>query len=353
VPPPTEAAGPIDPAALADLLDHAVAAAPGPGFSGVVRIDAPGLAEPVARAHGLAHRGHGIANAVDTRFGVASGAKGFTALTVASLVEDGTLALATPARELLGGDLPLVDDAVTVEHLLGHRSGIGDFLPEDGDTDITDYVLPVPVHLLLDTEQYLPVIDGHPQAFPPGERFAYCNGGYVLLALLAERAAGVGFHDLVVERVCRPAGLADTGFPRADEPDGRTALGYLHADGLRTNVLHLPVRGSGDGGIVTTVADVRALWEALFAGRIVPAGRVAAMVRPHSDVPEESARYGLGFWLHETGPAVALEGYDAGVSFRSVHDPERDVTLTVVGNTSEAAWPVVRALEAALWPPEG
>jgi len=29
--------------------------------------------------------------------------------------------------------------------------------------------------------------------FPAGERFAYNNGGYVLLALLAERASGLDF----------------------------------------------------------------------------------------------------------------------------------------------------------------
>ncbi len=40
------------------------------------------------------------------------------------------------------------------------------------------------------------------------------------------------------------------------------------------------------------------------------------MVRPHSDVPSESMRYGLGFWLHPTGDAVILVGGDAGVSFR-------------------------------------
>lgn len=336
---------------IAALLDRVVAG-PGRALSGVVRVDLP-AGEPVVGAFGLAHRGHGIANTPTTRFGIASGVKGFTALTVMSLVEDGTLGLDTTARSLLGADLPLVDDGVTVEHLLGHRSGIGDFLPEGPDMDIAAYALPVPVHELVDTEQYLPVLDGHPQAFPPGERFGYCNGGYVLLALLAERAAGVGFHELVDRRVCRPAGLADTGFSRSDEPDDRTALGYLHAEGLRTNVLHLPVRGSGDGGIVTTAADVRALWSALFAGRIVGRDRVEAMVRPRSDVPEEHARYGLGFWRHPAGPGVALEGYDAGVSFRSVHDPERDVTLTVIGNTSEGTWPAVRPLEAALWPPEG
>ena len=117
--------------------------------------------------------------------------------------------------------------------------------------------------------------------------------------------------------------MRDTAFLRSDEPGERAAPGYLDGDGLRTNVLHLPVRGSGDGGIYSTAADIHALWSALYAGRIVPVDRVAEMVRPDSDVPSESMRYGLGFWLHPTGDAVILEGADAGVSFRSVHD-QRD-----------------------------
>jgi len=55
-----------------------------------------------------------------------------------------------------------------------------------------------------------------------------------------------------------------------------------------------------------------------------------------------SSRYGLGFWLHETSDAVMLEGYDAGVSFRSMHDPGRGITRTVISNTSEGAWPIAR-----------
>ena len=61
----------------------------------------------------------------------------------------------------------------------------------------------------------------------PGERFAYCNGGYVVLALIAERASGTAFHDLVEHRVCAPAGMVDTAFLRSDELPGGVALGYL------------------------------------------------------------------------------------------------------------------------------
>src|SRR4051794_41544124 len=106
-----------------------------------------------------------------------------------SLVEDGRLGLATTARSVLGDDLPLVDDAVTVEHLLAHRSGIGDYLDESGLGSVDEYVMPVPVHRLATTEDYLQVLDDHPQVSAPGERFAYNNGGFVVLALPAERAA--------------------------------------------------------------------------------------------------------------------------------------------------------------------
>lgn len=314
------------------------------GFSGVVSVDHAGETE-LARAYGHAHRAYAVANTVGTRFGIASGTKGLTALTVVDLIERDQLSYETTARSILGDDLPLIDDAVTVEQLLAHRSGVGDHVDEDADLEITDYVLPVPVHTLAETAGYLPVLGPLEPKFAPGERFTYCNGGYVVLALIIERVSGLSFHDAVRERVIEPAGMRDTAFLRSDDLPAGTATGYL-TDGpdSRTNLLHLPVRGTGDGGIYSTVADLSTFWRSLFAGRIVPAERVAEMVRPHSDVPDESMRYGLGFWLHETTDEVVLEGYDAGVSFRSVHQPQTSLTHTVIANTSDGAWPIAQHL---------
>jgi len=317
-------------------------------FSGVVRVDsAHGVG--VEKAYGLAHRGHGIPNSADTQFAIASGTKGLTALTVASLVEEGRIELSTSARSVLGADLPLVGDEVTIEHLLSHRSGIGDYLDEAGDHDLADYPMPVPVHELASTEEYVAALDGRPMTSAPGERFAYNNSGYVVLALIAERVGGSPFADLVRRRVCEPAGMRDTAFLRSDELPGRAALGYLMVDGAwRTNVFHLPVRGSGDGGIYSTAADLSSFWNALFAGQIVSNDLVDELVRPHSDAPAHSQRYGLGFWLHASTDAVGLEGYDAGVSFRSVHDPRARITHTVISNTTDGAWPLARHLEERL-----
>ena len=329
--------------ALEDALDSVAKTT---DFSGVVRVDRSGGV--FARAYGLADRAHGISNTIDTRFGIASGTKGLTALAVVSLIEAGMLDLSTTARSVLGTDLPMIDEAVTIEHLLSHRSGIGDYFDEDAFEQITDYVMAVPAHELATTEDYLVVLDGHPTVSAPGERFAYNNGGYVVLALISERASGVPFHELVRQHVCEPAGMHDTAFLRSDELPGRAAVGYLTADGPRTNVFHLPVRGSGDGGIYSTAADFGSLWSAVFAGRIVSEGWVAEMVRPRSEVPSESRRYGLGLWLHTSGNAVELHGYDAGVSFRSVHDPGSGTTSTVISNTSEGTWPIETLLDEHL-----
>jgi CubicO group peptidase (beta-lactamase class C family) len=317
------------------------------GFSGVVRVDRAGRTE-LAKAYGYADRAQEAPNQVDTLFATASGNKGLTALVVVALVERGALAFDATARSLLGDDLPLIAEDVTVEHLLAHRSGIGDYLDEDEVSHITDYVLPVPVHELTTTEHYLPVLDGHPTVSPAGERFAYNNAGYVVLALLAERASGIGFPYLVRTLVCEPAGMTDTSFLRSDELPGRAAKGYLAVDGLRTNIFHLPVLGSGDGGLYSTAADFSAFWESLYAGRIVPGDLVAAMTKPRSDWPEESRRYGLGFHLGATGDGVFLEGYDAGVSMTSWHQPSSSTTYTVISNWSQGSWPIATLLDARL-----
>jgi CubicO group peptidase (beta-lactamase class C family) len=311
-----------------------------PDFAGVVSVSRGDEVE-FEQAYGLADRAHAIPATLDTQFAIASGSKAFTALAVVSLIADGVLSLPTTARSLLGDDLPMIADDVTVEHLLAHRSGIGDYL----DEDLAEEPPPkVPVQELATTEDFIPALDGFATKFAAGTRFSYCNAGYVVLALLAERASGVPYHDLVAERVTKPAGMADTAYLRSDELPGRAAICYLND--VRTNVFALPVRGNGDGGAYSTSADIRAFWSALFAGRIVSDADVAQMVRPRSDAG--TMRYGLGFWLAPVGPVVAIEGADHGVSFRSVHDPSDGLTWTVISNSTEGAWPVARRLREML-----
>ncbi len=108
------------------------------------------------------------------------------------------------------------------------------------------------------------------------------------------------------------------------------------------------MRGNGDGRIYSTAAAIGRLCSAVFEGQIVAPDWVTAMVRPRSDVPDESMRYGLGFWLHASTDAMLLVGNNAGVSFYSVHGAHASLTYTVLSNTSRGAWPIARLLDERL-----
>ena len=145
-----------------------------------------------------------------------------------------------------------------------------------------------------------------------------------------------------------PAGLGHTGFLPLNALPADAALGYVHDEGDLVNTLHLPVLGNGDGGAFTTADDLHRFWLALLDGRIVSPESVEEMTRPRHDVPSEGLRHGLGFWIHRKHPALVLEGYDAGASFRSTHLVGARTTVTVLGNSSEGAWPVISVLAAAI-----
>ena len=325
-------------------LDNAVAAKT---FTGVVTVDVADR-RILERCEGFIHRALRVPMTAQTRIAIASGSKAFTALAVMRLIEDGELRLDQPVRGLLGDDLPLIDDGVTLEHLLTHTSGIGDYLDEDSDWEVSDYVLSLPVHTLTTSEAFLPMLDGHPRKFAPGERFAYSNGGYMVLSVLLERATGDTYHEALRRLVFEPAGLQRTGFLPLNGLPADAAPGYVLSEGDLVNTLHLPVLGNGDGGAFTTADDLHRFWLALLDGRIVSRATVEAMTRPRHDVPDENMRYGMGFWIHRTHPALVLEGYDAGASFRSTHIVETQTTVSVLGNSSEGAWPVISALAQAI-----
>ena len=132
----------------------------------------------------------------------------------------------------------------------------------------------------------------------PGTIFRYNNSGFVILSLVLERIAG-GFVTAVDTHVFAPAAMTDSGFFRADDLPGATALGYLE-DG-RTNVFHLPIVGAGVG-------------------------------------------YGRGFWVSTDGDHVWLEGMDAGVSVMTGFRRSSGLRYSVLSNTSGGVWPLAKLI---------
>ena len=315
-------------------------------FSGVVRIDR-GDEVVLEKAYGFAHRGYEIPNETDTRFAIASGVKGLTALAVVGLVEDGTLELTTTARSLLGDDLPLIADDVTVEHLLAHRSGIGDYFDEDVETEITDYLL-----------RY-PSTDSSTRRTTSRCSAGIRRSSRPTSASRTATAASSSSRSSRSERAAcrstsssRSASASRPGCPRR-RSCARTSCRAAPRSATSPRTVFARTCSTCRCAVPATAASTRRLPTCVRSGKRSSRGGssrewVAEMTRPRSDSPEDDRRYGLGFWLHGTTDAVMLEGYDAGVSFRSLHDPVARVTATVISNWSNGAWPLVPLLEEAL-----
>ena len=321
-------------------------------FSGVVSVRAAPNAL-FERAYGFADRANRIANTTATRFGTASATKGFTALAACALIESGRLALETSVTDVVDAELPHVAPEVTVERLLTHTSGIGDYYDEDVVTDFTDYQVSIPWSRLARVRDYLPLLAEPPAKSAPGERFSYSNSGFVLLGLMVETVAGVPYQEFVETRIFEPAGMSESGFFRFDRLPGSTALGYIdEEDGSwRTNVYSLPVVGGPDGGAFCTAADMGRFWSALHSDRILGAEWRERLLRPHVSLPKPGSFYGLGIWIAEGADGRAyhyLEGADAGVTFSSLHGGDEAAAYTVACNAPAGADPILRLLDREL-----
>ena len=321
-------------------------------LSGVVSVRL-GSNDAFERAYGYADRANKIANTMRTRFATASATKAFTALAACVLLEEGRLAPDASVTEVLGVALPHLSREVTVEHLLTHTSGIGDYYDEDVVTDFTDFHLPIPWYRLERPRDYVPLLAELPPKFPPGERFSYSNSGYILLGLVVEDVAGVPYQEFVQTRIFDQAGMSEAGFFRLDALPESTALGYIDAEdgSWRTNVDNLPVVGGPDGGAFCTAADMARFWSALDRDVILGRAWRERFLRPHVTDPSSGVSYGLGVWIHQ-GPAGPpfhyLEGADAGVSFTSLHGAERGVEYTVACNAPPGATEIVALLDEAI-----
>ncbi|MGL5649266.1 MAG: serine hydrolase domain-containing protein [Clostridium sp.] len=115
-------------------------------FSGVIKISKH-KEVIIEKAYGFADIPNERENNIDTRFGIASGAKLLTAISICKLVEQGKLKFDSLLKEYIKCDN--FDENVTVKHLLTHTSGLPDYFYVDFTEIIPPmYMLKEPKDLL-------------------------------------------------------------------------------------------------------------------------------------------------------------------------------------------------------------
>ena len=321
-------------------------------FSGVVSIRQQGQVL-FERAAGYADRSNKIANTLDTRFGIASGTKFLTALAIGKLIAAQKLTFTTKLKDCLALDFPHYSPEITIRHLLTHTSGIPDYFDEEKFTDFNQFFVSRPWYELKGPRDYLAVFPDEPMKFEPGTHFSYSNGGYILLGVVIEEMTGMKYQDYVTQEIFKAVGMDRSGYFAFNQLPEKTALGYIEDEGSwRTNIYNLPIVGASDGGVYTTVDDLATLWKAFWENEILPKELVEVYATPYAKSEEgEHTYYGHGLWIEDaTGglPEVYIVGGDAGVSFKSSVNRDDDLQVTVISNTSNGAWPVLREIKSAL-----
>jgi CubicO group peptidase (beta-lactamase class C family) len=208
-------------------------------------------------ARGQANRRTAIANAMTTRFQLASGDKWFTKVAISQLIAAGKVALTDTVGKFLA-DYPnaTVRSSVTVEQLLMHRSGMGMFWNSAFAAKRRDLRTVADVVALFSDETL---------AFAPGERMLYSNNGYILLGRIIEEASGMSYYDYVQRRIFDPAGMDRTAYLTLDEWPADKAIGYTVGE---DNTTSLAFRGASAGGGYSTAGDLLRLDTALRKGEV-------------------------------------------------------------------------------------
>lgn len=114
------------------------------------------------------------------------------------LVDDGRLALDRAVRAYLPEFTGEGKEAVTVRHLLEHRSGLRAFLPLN--------------ERARDAAEARRLVLQEPLRWPPGARVTYSDLNAMLLGWVVERAAGMSLDSFVTERLFRPLQMPATRF---------------------------------------------------------------------------------------------------------------------------------------------
>jgi CubicO group peptidase (beta-lactamase class C family) len=325
------------------------------------------------RAFGWSDKEAGRKMTTDTIFRIASQTKAITSAVILTLVEEGRLALSTPASEFIPGFaktmVAVQSDAgvttvpakrrITVFDLLTHTAGISygtnshvaaqyqekglgpaagyGWYTADKDEDVCT------------TMERLASL---PFVAQPGEAYVY---GYNtdILGCIAERAAGMPLDRLIETRITGPLGLKDTRFFLP--PEQRDRLAAVYGSGPDGRIVRAPEGARGQGhyvegprrnfaggaGLLSTARDYARFLEMIRRGGEIDGVRVLAprtvALMTTNQVGTLHSATGLGYSLafetverYGANGMSSVGGYGWGGAYGTRYHVDPEARLTIV-----------------------
>ncbi|CUA83190.1 serine hydrolase domain-containing protein [Pseudidiomarina woesei] len=286
-------------------------------FDGMVLV-ANGQQTLFKSAYGYADRQQAQKNDPTYLYDMGSIAKTFTAAAVLQLVANNELKLTDTIADFYHNASDELK-AITITQLLGHTSGLDNF-HNDSDFEFMDKA---------EAERRILAI---PLIAAPGEKVAYSNAAYTLLAAIVEKVSEQSFQGYVHEHLLVPLNLRNTGFYKESQLHAnKLARGYGGDDpGSTTFEKGLTWALIGAGGMVTSIDDLATWISALKSGRFLPVNA------PNLVLTEANERWLLGS-LAQTeinGETVIQMGgsTDYGYTALIQYVPSRDLFVVLLLN---------------------
>lgn len=294
-------------------------------------------------------------NSENQPYHIASIGKVFTAVLVQIFAQRGEFSLQdkilrffTPAdleKLFVFHDTDYARD-VTIEHLLGHTSGIADYFEGIADalegskkprTTFIDEVLTDPSHhwtpqeLVEYTRKYQKAVG------VPGKKFNYSDTGYILLGLIIEKVTGIAFDQNLTNEIFAPLAMHDSHLMFYSEPKNtpRKDIAKIWMNGVEVSSFESLTCDWSGGGIISTTADLLKFNKALRSEKLIPASTLETMDSCNYRF-QPGIYYGLGMmeirfkeFFFMLGRLPKVKGHIGILSTHMFYDPAKDAHVII------------------------
>ncbi len=264
---------------------------------------------------------------IESVFQLASVTKQFTAAAIMILHDEGKLEFDDPIQKFFP-DLPYKN--VTIRLLLGHRTGIPDYMNFSGKywRRKTGFLTNASLMEML--------IARRPRSeFTPDACYRYSNTNYAILASVIEKLSGVPYAEFMKQRVFGPLGMRST---FCFDPGGSITIPFP-TTGYNAN--RLPAHDDylsgvvGDKGIFSTVDDMFAWDQSLYGSSLLRQATLEEAFTPSGHGSRYGSQYGYGWRIStaEAGEKILYHaGWWRGYTTLSVRRPEDKTYIIVLSN---------------------
>lgn len=288
-------------------------------------------------------------NSNTTLINIASVSKTMTAMAVLQLVEKGRLSLVEPFSKYFE-EFPYPE--ITIKQLISHTSGL-----PDNETLLDSLVAKFPTKIVNNSD-IIPALIQYKKyrelRFKPGEKWAYSNIGYTLLALLIEKVGRQPFDEYMKQNIFTPTRMKNTYIQTsiAQKGEKKRCQNYMYNSHYEMKLQQMDTLAdwkkftynltglTGSTNVISNINDLLAYEKAIHSNKLLASNYQQVAFTPvklNNGEFNKAAQgsYGMG-WFIETdstgNKTVSHSGAAPGVTTYFIRNLTTKQTLIVLQN---------------------